>query len=452
MTNKKGRNFQLFTILTEKMGMTEIRKWLEDSKRIGMSLGLENTHKALTKLSLDLSNTTIIHVAGSNGKGTTCAMISVALTIAGHDNILFSSPHLCRVEERIRLNGVPISDDKFDDAINQVRDICDQLSITLTFFEITYICSKIIASQNNVEYLILETGLGGRLDATRCSKADVCLLTSITKEHSDILGQDIYQIIAEKAAIARPNKPLIVRRMHYEEFTQTVEKIAYNCGQEHLGESSGIAQCKYVAINDETSVLGEAEILASAVLTELKLGQDAIKMAKEVLNWPGRLQLINVDSQLFLLDSGHNPSGLSRVKPQLCEMIQRYSANGKWNLLFATSPQNDLAQMMEIVNDIIQQENCETIVLTKPLGGRYPGVEPSKLENMISQSNNIISTDSPSEALEYLLSKSSDINGLIVSFGSLYLQGNILTHLGLDSDENLSLIAKPSKITTDTEG
>ena len=65
--------------------MTEIRKWLEDSKRIGMSLGLENTHKVLTKLSLDLSNTTIIHVAGSNGKGTTCAMISVALTIAGHD-------------------------------------------------------------------------------------------------------------------------------------------------------------------------------------------------------------------------------------------------------------------------------------------------------------------------------------------------------------------------------
>ena len=133
-------------------------------------------------------------------------------------------------------------------------------------------------------------------------------------------------------------------------------------------------------------------------------------------------------------------------------MIQRYSANGKWNLLFATSPQNDLAQMMEIVNDIIQQDNCETIVLTKPLGGRYPGVEPSKLENLISQSNNIISTDSPSEALEYLLSKGSDINGLIVSFGSLYLQGNILTHLGLDSDENLSLIAKPSKITTDTEG
>ena len=84
-------------------------------------------------------------------------------------------------------------DNKFDDALIQVKDICGQLSITLTFFEITYVCSKIIASQNNVEYLILETGLGGRLDATRCSKADICLLTSITKEHSDILGQDIYR-------------------------------------------------------------------------------------------------------------------------------------------------------------------------------------------------------------------------------------------------------------------
>lgn len=434
------------------MGMTGIRKWLEDSKRIGMSLGLEDTHKVLTKLSLDLSNTTIIHVAGSNGKGTTCAMISVALSIAEHDNILFSSPHLCRVEERIRLNGKPVSDKKFDDALIQVKDICGQLSISLTFFEITYVCSKIIASQNNVEYLILETGLGGRLDATRCSKADICLLTSITKEHSDILGQDIYQIIAEKAAIARPNKPLIVRQMHYEKFNETVEKIANHCGQEHLGELPGIAQCKYVKIDNETSVLDEAEILASAVLNEVKLDQNAVKMAKIALNWPGRLQLINAESQLFLLDSGHNPSGLSRVKPQLCEMIHRYSTNGKWSLLFATSPQNDLAQMMEVVNEIIQQENCQKIVLTKPLGGRYPGVEPSKLENLITQHNKIISTDSPSEALEYFLSQSSEINGLIVSFGSLYLQGNILTRLGFDSDEDLSLIAKPSKITTDTEG
>ena len=204
-------------------------------------------------------------------------------------------------------------------------------------------------------------------------------------------------------------------------------------------------------IDNETSVLDEAEILASAALNEVKLDQNAIRAAKIALNWPGRLQLINVESQLFLLDSGHNPSGLSRVKPQLCEMIQRHTTNGKWSLLFATSPQNDLAQMMEVVNEIIQQENCQRIVLTKPLGGRYPGVEPSRLENLITQNNSIISTDNPSEALEYFLSQSSEINGLIVSFGSLYLQGNILTHLGIDSDEDLSLIAKPSKITTDTE-
>lgn len=432
--------------------MTEIRKWLEDSKRIGMSLGLDNTHKVLTKLSLDLSNTTIIHVAGSNGKGTACAMISVALTIAGHNNILFSSPHLCRVEERIRHNGVPISSNIFDDALIEVKEICEKLSIKLTFFEITYICSKIIAYKSNVNYLILETGLGGRLDATRCSKADICLLTSITKEHSDILGEDIYQIIAEKAAIARPNKPLIVRQMHYEKFNQTVERIANNCGQEHLDESPGIAQCEYVRIDDDISVLDEAEILAKAVLTECKVDQSAITGAKISLNWPGRLQLIEVKSQLFLLDSGHNPSGLSRVKPQLCKMIQTYSKNGKWSLLFATSPQNDLAEMMEIVNEIIQQDSCQKIVLTKPLGGRYPGIEPSKLENLITQSAKIISIDSPSEALDYFMSKNSGINGLIVSFGSLYLQGNILTHLGYDSDEDLSLIAKPSKITTNTEG
>ena len=117
----------------------------------------------------------------------------------------------------------------------------------------------------DTKILILTAQLTTRL------KSSVCLVAKSSDNFGSIT-----------VAIARPNKPLIVRRMHYEEFTQTVEKIANNCGQEHLGESSGIAQCKYVAINDETSVFGEAEILASAVLTELKLGQDAIKMAKRI--------------------------------------------------------------------------------------------------------------------------------------------------------------------------
>jgi dihydrofolate synthase/folylpolyglutamate synthase len=140
----------------------EPRNWLEVTKETGMALGLQNTSQLLKLLQLDFSDTTIIHVAGSNGKGTLCALLATNFTLIEQSNVLFSSPHLCRVEERIRVGGVPVSADVFDEAVKKIRLVSLTSNITPTFFEVTFLAAMTIASEQNVKFLILETGLGGR--------------------------------------------------------------------------------------------------------------------------------------------------------------------------------------------------------------------------------------------------------------------------------------------------
>ncbi|HII22708.1 MAG TPA: hypothetical protein HA359_00455, partial [Candidatus Poseidoniaceae archaeon] len=223
-----------------------IRQWLESTKINGMALGLENTFSILSSLNIDLSKTQIIHVAGSNGKGTLCSLMAACMSLNNDSNVLFSSPHLCRVEERIRINGKPTSKEEFDQAIEVVRISSEKKSINLTFFETTFLAAMVITSIVKPRFLILETGLGGRLDATRCAPADLAILTTITKEHTDVLGNDIYQIIREKAAIARPGKPLIAREMRIPNFQNTVIDCAANCANIELDEKPEIVDCKFI--------------------------------------------------------------------------------------------------------------------------------------------------------------------------------------------------------------
>ena len=187
------------------------RAWLESTKSKGMALGLDNTAKAIAALELPSPTYETVHVAGSNGKGTTIATLGAALTAAGLPHIAFTSPHLVRVEERVRLNGTPIASATFDEALASVHAMATRTDIALTFFETTLLVALVVAADQQPEVMLLETGLGGRLDATRAVPADVAVITSLSLEHTDLLGDTLEAIAGEKAAIARPGKPLIVR-------------------------------------------------------------------------------------------------------------------------------------------------------------------------------------------------------------------------------------------------
>ncbi len=425
-----------------------IRNWLTSTKIIGMSLGLTNTYKIIKKLKLNVKDSKIIHVAGSNGKGTVCALMATTLTMMKKSNLLFSSPHLCKVEERIRINGKPCDSIIFDGALMNIKSAANEENIQLTFFETTFLAALIVAKQSKVEYLILETGLGGRLDATRCTNADLAILTAISKEHSDILGDDIYQIIAEKAAIARPGKPIIAREMPIFNYRKTVKEIAHNCQQVILEEESLPAICHFVKVPGNTTINVEAKLLVQNAFNFLNLSTKKIDCALKNLHWPGRLQKLTLhNGQTLILDAAHNPSGLAKVSNELISLIQPEIKNKKWSLIFGTSPQKEMDEMVESITEICRKLGPPELYLTKPQGGRYPGVETEDLANYPWSYSKIYQFENVKQVLDYIIKKQTLQNQPILSIGSLYLQGNILNYLQLNTDNDLSLIPKKSNAT-----
>ena len=422
------------------------RDWLEITKKTGMALGLDNTFQLLKLLDLDLSNTTIIHVAGSNGKGTLCALLATNFTLIGKSNLLFSSPHLCRVEERVRLNGIPVRNAIFDEAVERIQLVSLASNIVPTFFEVTFLAAMITASEQNVDFLILETGLGGRLDATRCAPADLAILTSITKEHTDILGDDLNQIIKEKAAIARPGKPIIAKLMDTIDYQKTVEGVAQNCYQSLIDEKKQPAECHFIDIPDRTTARDEAHILAEGAL-EILNQKSILKEADKLLNWPGRMQRISLPSgHNIILEAAHNPTGLEKIIPELIDLISTEYSMQKTCIIFGTSPQQDMPAMLNGIATMCDKFGNVELILTKPHGGRYPGVEPLTLLQHPWKVTEIQQYHHVNEALEMLLQREPEKCGTILAIGSLYLQGNILTYLGLDGDDDLSLIPKDSNV------
>lgn len=426
--------------------MDDYRHWLNSSKSKGMALGLTNTKQALMRLNLEFDNTHIFHVAGSNGKGTTCAILAASLQLSGRSTVLFSSPHVSRIEERIRLNGKPVSSDLFDNALAQVKQISQESpTIELTFFEITYLCSMLIASSHKVEVLILETGLGGRLDATRTAPADTCIITSISLEHRDILGDDICQIAKEKVAIARPGSKVIIRDPQDEAIKTAILEECQAAGNIELGETPLCAQPIFVEIPQLVTTRQEAAILVEMALKRNGMDTANVWQAKNSIRWPARMQFIptaKTGGHELLLDGAHNPSGMKRVIPEVANVIETYKIQA-WTLIFATSPQQHMNDFLEPLLQYCQTNPPRQIIVTAAQGGRYAGVEPQKLiDHFNSIDCEIIAVEYPESALSILQGEDSHDVGLIVSLGSIYLQGNILGLLYLDSDEDLSLLAK----------
>ena len=430
--------------------LNEVRTWLEGTKKGGMALGVHHTKSVLERLNLEHTPPHILHIAGSNGKGTVCALVAGALSLSNVPNLLFSSPHLIRVEERIRVNGVPIDAEKFDAALQSVHQAAGQPpAVPLTFFEATYLAAMQCANMEHVEVLILETGLGGRKDATRSGPATVCLVTSLSAEHSDILGDTIPKIAKEKAAIARPDRPILIRNPLDEDVKQAIVEQVQAPGQPQLGEQQRPAEVDFIEIPNKSSVREEACLLARALLEKSGLPTSALDTAFETVQWPARMQHINAttkDGHSFILDAAHNPSGLARVLPELEHHVSNACKEGNagWSLLFGTSPQIDLEAFCQPLIDLCCRHPPRHIVLTVPQGGRYPGVSTDRLAKLGWPCDSIHVHENPENAVAHLDGLDPVDVGLVVSLGSLYLQGNILESLGRSSNEDLSLMAKQS--------
>jgi dihydrofolate synthase/folylpolyglutamate synthase len=407
--------------------MSDIRQWLEQTKRRGMKLGLERVHAAHKSL-IQSYDATIIHVAGSNGKGTACALMATHLNRLNKTTVMFTSPHLVHLEERIRIDGRPISEQQFDIYLSQIQQTELDSGIELTFFEVTFLASCLCVRDLNPDVFIVETGLGGRFDATRILPADLCLLTSIQLEHRDILGDTLAEIAAEKAAIARPQKPMFVRDIEDTEARSAVENEAHNAGQEPLGEIPSPANVEWITIDSKSSMKEEALMLVKVALSHLNFKMDSIDESMQSLNWPGRMQHIEPMSwggSLFV-DAAHNPSGLKRVLPSITE---RVASKMEWCLVFGCTPQDDLDAFVQPLLDLCKKHPPSNILLTIPQTGRYPGVSFSELRRLDwSCEQAIIHAPTPHDAKTYLEQIQPEYT---LAIGSLYLIGELFEALSI---------------------
>ena len=374
------------------MSENSVRGWLYATKSKGMSLGLSRVNAALEALGRPDKQMDCIHVAGSNGKGSACAQLVAGLVRAGYRVGLFSSPHLVRIEERVRVDGKAISEEEFDDALNQVK----ALNCELTFFEITYLTSLIACRDAGVSIMVLETGLGGRLDATRSADVVACLVTSVSLEHSDILGDTIETVAREKAAIWRPGVPMLIRDPGSAKVRNAMRDEAISA-RFYSPEAS--------------TFMNEA-----ADLAEMLCAIIGYSFVRRPISWPARMQYIEGE-QNYLLEAAHNPSGMRRAVPEIAALLPE-----RWSLLLGTSPQQEMDEFLAPIFTLIENNPPLEIITTEPQNGRYPGVaEPIK---------GIQHIEKPDIAIQSF----TEENDLIVVTGSLYLCGNILSYLGLNAD------------------
>ena len=203
------------------MNYREAVAWLYATQRFGIKLGLENIERLLHSLSIDFARLNlgsaraspetvpfrVIHVAGTNGKGSVCAMIEAIARGAGYRTGLFTSPHLISFRERILVNGEKISEDEVAGGLTEIRELIGSWDPHPTFFEIATALALKHFQKTRCEILVLETGMGGRLDATNAVQSSVSVITPIDFDHEKWLGHSIDQIAKEKAGIIKPRTP-----------------------------------------------------------------------------------------------------------------------------------------------------------------------------------------------------------------------------------------------------
>lgn len=312
----------------------------------GIKLGLELEAELLEKLGNPQLRMPHVHVAGTNGKGSVCAMIESVLRTAGYRTGLYTSPHLVRFNERIRVAGECVSDEELAALFRAVNVKDKTLPRPATFFEFTTAMAFEHFRQQRVEVAVLETGLGGRLDATNVVSPLLSLITRIDIEHTQYLGKTLGEIAGEKAGIIKPNRAVICGAMPDEaraviraiakernapfiavEDAVSVRRTSQDLrGQKVRIESAetSYGQVKLPLIGKyqlENAALAVAAIEYLAQHSPFLADEATVKKGLQSVRWPGRCQVLSEDP-VVLLDVAHNPNGAQALAESLREILK----------------------------------------------------------------------------------------------------------------------------------
>lgn len=323
------------------MDYSESLAWLYSAQQFGIKLGLENTMRLLEALDHPERKCRFLHVAGTNGKGSTCAMMDAILRSAGYRSGLYTSPHLVDFRERIRVGGECIPEAAVAKLLGRMRDATSGWDHAPTYFELATALAIRHFADVGTDYVVLETGMGGRLDSTNVVTPMVSVITPIAMDHSQWLGDTIAQIAAEKAGILKAGVPA-VSADQVPEAREVIASRANEVGAplEFVGEPMNVP----VGLSGRYQKYNAALAVAALRVAKIPVSEDAITHGLACVQWPGRFQKLG----RFILDGGHNPHAAVR----LVETWKEEFGSEKALVIFGALADKDYSAMLETLGNI----------------------------------------------------------------------------------------------------
>jgi dihydrofolate synthase/folylpolyglutamate synthase len=396
-----------------------------------IDLRLDRMHQALALFDHPENSFSSIHIAGTNGKGSTAAMLHCMLSSAGYRTALYTSPHLVSFTERIRLDGNEITQSEVVEIAQEIWQKTAAVDVPLTFFEFNTVIAFVYFARRKADVAVVEVGLGGRLDATNVITPVVTAITTISKDHEAYLGPDELSIAREKAGIIKPQIPVVIGKVS-EDVAQLLRKIAeerrspsylqgadfsFSLKDDRFFDYTGIKQYFF---DIELALIGRHQRSnASVALAVMELIQGRFPIDEATMRtglrkvrWPGRFDIM-IERPTVVLDGAHNPEGVKALVEEL--QWRRQGRNVK--LLFATMADKDWDIMVRGLASAVDE-----VVFTRVNMERSadPRMLAEKLGKPIPHR---VITDSRA-ALKTLLDEAND-RDLIVVAGSLYLLGEV---------------------------
>lgn len=423
------------------MNYVEAVAYIDETPKFTTKNSLEHTKECLRRLGNPQDKFRVIHVAGTNGKGSTCAFITSMLREAGYSCGLFTSPHLVEINERFQINEENIDDATFMRAFEKVKRLSDELvaegSYHPTYFEMLFLMGMVIFAEAGVDYVTLETGLGGRLDATTAVENPVaCVIASISFDHTQYLGNTIEAIAGEKAGIIVPGVPVIydgnnkaaaaVIKKHAEELhspayevcvedtrvlQNTREGIDFSLKNAYYGDT--VFKIPFVAKYQVMN--GALALKTMEVLNEkLNIPLEKICLGMAKTRWQGRMEQVLPG---VIVDGAHNEDGVAKFVETAVHFQKEYPLT----LLFSAVDDKDYKDMIKTICD---QIHFRDVVVTQ-VGG-YRKVPAEELAGIIREMGypGVHVYEEVPEALENALRLKGE-DGMLFCVGSLYLVGEI---------------------------
>ena len=379
--------------------------WLYSTQQFGIKLGLDNIRRVLKALGDPHEQLSFLHVAGTNGKGSVCAMLEAILRAADYKTGLYTSPHLIDFRERIRVGGNKIPRAAASRGLENLRRLAASWDHSPTFFEFATALALQHFAESDCEFVALETGMGGRLDATNAVMPVVSVITPIALDHTRWLGKTVAEVAWEKAGIIKPSVPVVSAPQD----PAAAEVIVRRAGE--LGCSLTFAEAAWdgaeLGLRGRHQKRNAALAIASLRAAGLDISDAAIAQGLRDVRWPGRFQMIG---ERFVLDGCHNPHAAQQLLLNWRDLFGTEQAD----MIFGALGDKDYSTMLEILAPISRE------VLLVPVRSERAAA-PEILASACRVPHRIFAH--AREALEAS-------HGKTLITGSLFLVGEVLELLG----------------------